>query len=92
MLTSTNPSIREHGYEDTLRALGAEIDRLHLAEIVILEVPQGLFLKGQSIISGRSGFRIEPRGGFIANQAVEELMAAAREQREPQHRWPWERP
>ena len=91
MPISTNQSIQQHGYETTLRAVGAEIDRLHLAEIVIVEVPQGLFLKGKSIISGRSGFHVEPRSGFIDNAAVLELMAAAQERRESRHRWSWER-
>jgi hypothetical protein len=85
MLDSTGTGRIE--YEDVLRALGYFIDQNNLSEICIVELREGILVRGISKTVNRSGFQAMSESFLFTNEDIERIVNEAharRQQVQPQ--------
>ena len=79
MLDSTGSGRIE--YEDVMRALGYFIDQNNLSEICLIELREGILLRGIAKISNRSGFQTLSESFLFTNEDIERIVNEAYERR-----------
>jgi hypothetical protein len=68
-------------YEDVMRALGYFIDQNSLREICIVELKEGILLRGTSHTANRSGFLSMSESYLFTNEDLERIIEEAYERR-----------
>jgi hypothetical protein len=74
-------------YEDVMRALGYFIDQNNLSEICIVELREGILVRGISKTVNRSGYQTMSESFLFTNEDIERIVNEAharRQQLEPQ--------
>ena len=85
MLDSTGTGRIE--YEDVLRALGYFIDQNNLSEICIVELREGILVRGIAKIANRGGLQTMSESFLFTNEDIERIVNEAharRQQAQPQ--------
>lgn len=81
MLDSTGSGRIE--YEDVMRALGYFIDQNNLSEVVIVELREGILVKGIAKMTNRSGYQTMSESFLFTNEDIERIVNEAHARRQP---------
>ncbi len=81
MLDSTGTGRIE--YEDVLRALGYFIDQNNLSEICMVELREGILIRGISKVANRSGYQAISESFLFTNEDLERIVNEAYARRKP---------
>jgi hypothetical protein len=68
-------------YEDVMRALGYFIDQNNLREICIVELREGILLRGVSFTANRSGYQTLSESYLFTNDDLERIIEESYERR-----------
>lgn len=75
MIDATGTSRFE--YEDVLRAIGRFIDENNLREVCIIELKEGILLRGLQFAANRGGFQTISESYLFTNEDIEKLVEDA---------------
>ncbi len=81
MLDSTGSGRIE--YEDVMRALGYFIEQNNLSEIMIVELREGILLKGISKSTNRSGYQTMSESFLFTKEDIERILNESHARRQP---------
>ena len=62
-------------YEDVLRAIGHFIDEHNFKEVCIIELEEGILVRGLVYTANRSGYRTISEAYLFTNEEIEKLQA-----------------
>ena len=68
-------------YEDVMRALGYFIDQNNLREICLVELREGILLRGTSFTANRSGYQTLSESYLFTNDDLERIIEESYERR-----------
>ncbi|HET9494290.1 MAG TPA: hypothetical protein VFR15_08675 [Chloroflexia bacterium] len=68
-------------YEDVMRALGYFIDQNNLREVCIIELREGILLRGTSFTANRSGYQTLSESYIFTNDDLERIIEESYERR-----------
>ena len=68
-------------YQDVLRAIGHFIDEHNFKEICILEIEEGILVRGMVYSANRQGFRTISEAYLFTNDDIDQLLEQAYERR-----------
>jgi hypothetical protein len=68
-------------YEDVMRALGYFIDQNNLREVCIVELREGILLRGTSFTANRSGYQTLSESYLFTNEDLERIIEESYERR-----------
>jgi hypothetical protein len=68
-------------YEDAMRALGYFIDQNNLREVCIIELREGILLRGTSFTANRSGYQTLSESYIFTNEDLERIIEESYERR-----------
>lgn len=79
MLDSTGNGRIE--YEDVMRALGYFIDQNNLSEVCLVELREGILVRGIARVANRSGYQMMSESFLFTNEDLERIVNEAYERR-----------
>ncbi len=68
-------------YQDVLRAIGHFIDEHNFKEVCILEIEEGILVRGLVYSANRQGFRTISEAYLFTNDDIDQLLEQAYERR-----------
>ena len=68
-------------YEDVMRALGYFIDQNNLREVCLVELREGILLRGTSFTANRSGYQTLSESYLFTNDDLERIIEESYERR-----------
>ncbi|MBF6612731.1 MAG: hypothetical protein IVW55_06330 [Chloroflexi bacterium] len=72
-------------YEEVLRAIGYFIDQNNMKEVCIIELKEGLLVRGLIYTSERSGYQTISESFLFTNEDIEKIVNSAYERRNTEH-------